>query len=107
MAKGFGTKPQQLGYVLLLYPEGHAYAARESLETPWDEPFLGVTNMLDEARRWKRLRDAQEAIGLYMSFVYDLVDEQEEATVKIQRLERAADGALRTEMVAELTFSRT
>jgi hypothetical protein len=106
MAKGFGTKPQQLEYVLLLYPEGHAYAARESLETPWDGPFLGVTNMLDEARRWKRLKDAQEAIGLYMSFVYDLVDEQEKATVKIQRLERSSDGSLSAETMIELTFSR-
>jgi hypothetical protein len=106
MAKGFGTKPKQLGYVVLLYPEGHGYAARESLETPWDGPFLGVTNMLDEARRWKRLRDAQDAINLYMSFVYDLVDEQEKATVKIQRLERSSDGSLSAETMIELTFSR-
>ena len=112
MAKGFGTQPKKLGYVLLLYPKGRGYAARHSLTIPTmkpsekDEAFIGVTSMLEEAQRWKRQRDAQDAIELYMTFILELIDEEDEAEVKIQRLERSSDGSLSTETITELTFSR-
>jgi hypothetical protein len=112
MAKGFGKQPQKLGYVLLLYPKGKGYAARHSLTIPTmkpsepDEAFIGITSMLEEAQRWKRQRDAQDAIELYMTFILDMIDEDEEAMVKVQRLERSSDGSLSTETIVELTFSR-
>jgi hypothetical protein len=112
MAKGFGTQPKQLGYVLLLYPKGKGYAARHSLTIPTmkssDEgkAFIGITSLLEDAHRWKRQRDVQNAIELYMTFILDTIDEDEEAQVKIQRLERASDGSLSTETIMELTFSR-
>ena len=42
MAKGFGTKPEkQLGYILDLMPEVHAYAGQFSLDFPGnDGPFI-------------------------------------------------------------------
>jgi hypothetical protein len=112
MAKGFGTQPKKLGYVLLLYPKGRGYAARHSLTIPTmksyeeDEVFIGITSMLEEAQRWKRQRDAQKAVDLYMTFILDTIDEEDEAEVKIQRLERSSDGSLSTETITELTFSR-
>jgi hypothetical protein len=112
MAKGFGKQPQKLGYVLLLYPKGKGYAARRSLKIPTrkssdeDEDFIGITSMLEEAQRWKHQRDAQKAVELYMTFILDLIDEEDEAEVKVQRLERSSDGSLSTETIVELTFSR-
>lgn len=112
MAKGFGKQPQKLGYVLLLYPKGKGYAVRHSRKIPTmkpsdeDEIFIGVTSMLEEAQCWKRQRDAQNAIELYMAFILELIDEEDEAEVKIQRLERSSDGSLSTETITELKFSR-
>jgi hypothetical protein len=112
MAKGFGKQPQKLGYVLLLYPKGKGYAARHSLKIPTrnssneDEAFIGITSILEEAQRWKRQRDAQKAVELYMTFILDTIDEDDEAMVKVQRLERSSDGSLSTETIVELTFSR-
>jgi hypothetical protein len=112
MAKGFGTQPKKLGYVLLLYPKGRGYAARHSLTIPTmkpsdeDEDFIGITSMLEEAQRWKHQRDAQKAVELYMTFILDLIDKDDEAEVKVRRLERSSDGSLSTETIVELTFSR-
>jgi hypothetical protein len=41
-----------------------------------------------------------------MTFILELIDEEDEAEVKIQRLERSSDGSLSTETITELTFSR-
>jgi hypothetical protein len=112
MAKGFGKQPQKLGYVLLLYPKGKGYAARHSLRIPTmkpsdeDEDFIGITSMLEDAQRWKHQRDAQKAVELYMTLILDLIDEEDEALVKVQRLERFSDGSLSTETIVEMTFSR-
>jgi hypothetical protein len=48
MAKGFGAKQdEQLGYILVLLPEVHAYAAKFSLDIDRSgEKFIGITNML-------------------------------------------------------------
>ncbi len=106
MAKGFGTKLQQLGYVALIYPEDHSYAARNFMDLIGGEPFMDLTNILEDAHCWKSLNDAIDTINLYMSFIIHHLEEGDEgtATVQIQRIKRLNDGALQTKLVRELTF---
>lgn len=108
MAKGFGTKPdQQLGYVLDLMPEVHAYAAKFSMEFPdQNGPFIGITSELQEAQVWKGLKQAKQAIMTYYAdFLVDQLKEISEVRVVIKRLKRSASGELKTETAEILEFS--
>ena len=55
MAKGFGEKRnQEIGFTLVVIPEAKAYAARSDLDYfGKDEPFFGVTSVLEDAQIWK------------------------------------------------------
>ncbi|MGB3203134.1 MAG: hypothetical protein WBA99_19670, partial [Nodosilinea sp.] len=64
MAKGFGTPPdRQLGYVLNLMPEFHAYAGKFSLDFRGESgPFIGVVSDLKDAQVWKKQKEARDAV---------------------------------------------
>lgn len=107
MGKGFGTKAkQQLGYVLDLMPQVHAYAAKFVMDFPGDEgPFIGITSELSEAQIWKRPKLAKQAIlDYYSDFLLGQQKQGTEIRVLIKRLIRTGEGDLKTETVETLTF---
>ena len=108
MAKGFGIQPdQQLGYVLDLLPEAHAYAGKFSLDFRGEKgPFIGIVGDLESAQVWPRLKQAEAAIATYYKhFLIDQLKESPEVTVVIQRLKRSADGTLKTTVAKVLILS--
>lgn len=107
MAKGFGVKPdQQLGYVLELIPEAHAYAAKFSLDFKGEKgPFIGITNLLEDAQVWKSPKQAKEALETYYAeFVLEQLESGSEGRINLQRLIRSATGELKTEHGQTLFF---
>ena len=109
MAKGFGTpKDKQLGYVLLLMPSARAYAAKFSLGGGnSQEPFIGVTNMLDSAQIWRRQAQAEKSIGIYSDLIFEAIDEEGVAEISIQRLTLDKNKKMKTETVQALAFTRS
>jgi hypothetical protein len=108
MAKGFGVKAdQQLGYVLDLMPSAHAYAAKFSLDFRGEEgPFIGLTNILEDAQIWQRPKQARRAIlNYYATFLLNQLQDGLEARVLIKRLKRSTTGELKTETVETLLYS--
>lgn len=108
MAKGFGTTPdRQLGYVLNLMADFHAYAGKFSLDFRGEPgPFIGIVSDLKEAQVWKKQKEARDAILPYYSdFLVDQLQELPEAKVTIQRLKRSDAGKLTVETVETLILS--
>lgn len=105
MAKGFGVKPEkQLGYVLDLWPEMGVYAAKFTLDQRGGEPYIGITNMLEQAQVWKSQKQAQQSIVLYEDFLSDRLNQSSEVDIAIKRLKQSESGQLKTERVASLMF---
>jgi hypothetical protein len=107
MAKGFGS-PQKghLGYVLLLLPEMKTYASTDPFGD--DEDFIGITNSLEDARIWKKKKDAEAALQEYGGFFADYLEEEGKtgATVRVCSLERLSNGKLKTDPEVEITFEK-
>jgi hypothetical protein len=111
MAKGFGAKQaEQLGYILDLMPEVHAYAGKFSFDFPGmksDEMFIGIVSTVADAQIWKTQKLAKQAIEqYYMDLILQQLDEAEAVRVNINRLQRSGDHELKTEVVETLHFYR-
>ncbi|MGB3308133.1 MAG: hypothetical protein WA939_23710 [Nodosilinea sp.] len=108
MAKEFGVKPdRQLGYVLKLMPEVHAYAGKFSLDFRGEPgPFIGVVSNLKDAQVWKKQKEAKDAVlTYYLDFLVDQLQEAPEVNVTVQRLSRSEEGKLTAEPVETLVLS--
>jgi hypothetical protein len=107
MAKGFGVEQdKQLGYVLVLMPEVNAYAAKFSLDFKGEAgPFIGITNMLNDAQVWKSLKQAKQAIEIYTDFlIQQQLESGTDVEVRIKSLKRSGAGELKVENVETLRF---
>lgn len=106
MAQGFGRGPKRLGYVLLLLPQVHAYAASPSLREVGQEELLGITDSLELARRWRKKRGAHKAIFEYLSAFEEEVAQDGTHEIVIERLEQLESGELRTSVESRIVVSR-
>jgi hypothetical protein len=109
MAKGFGKQQDgPIGYILVLLPDVGAYAGKFSLDFRGESgPFIGITNMLEEAQVWKTQKLAKQAIeDYYADFILSTLDEQPELSVQIKRLKQSSTGKLQTEWVESIHFHR-
>lgn len=108
MAKGFGSpKKGHLGYVLLLLPELSTYATTDPFGRD-DEEFIGITSSLEDARIWKKKKDAEAALEQYLGFLADYLKKEgkTEATIRVCSLERRGNGKLKIDPEVEITIEK-
>lgn len=107
MAKGFGSSQKgDVGYVLLLIPEVKAYACQDPYGR--GEDFIGITSSLEDARVWKKKKDAEAALHDYGSFLVDYLEQSDkkELAIRVCALKRLSNGKLKTDPEVEITFEK-
>ena len=107
MGKGFGSPRQgHLGYVLLLIPEVKAYAADFSLGED-EEEFIGITNVLEDAKVWKKKGKARQDVVKYLDLLIEQLEENSQVKLSIRKLKRLSNGKLKDEPEEDLIFEQT
>ncbi len=109
MAKGFGEKRnQEIGFALLFTPEGKAYAARKNINEGQDEPFLGITKVLEDAQIWRTKKEVQKASNDYIPLILEeLIDDQEQDyELKICSVSKDKKGKLSDRLIEKIVLRR-
>ena len=107
MGKGVGSpRNRQLGYVLLLMLEAKAYAADFSLGED-DEEFIGITNVLEDVKVWKKKIQARQTVVKYLDFLIEQLEENSQVEFSIRKLKRLSNGKLKDEPEEDLIFEQT
>jgi hypothetical protein len=78
-------------------PEMKVYAAKFSLSMRGSkEPFIGITNMLNEAQVWSSPQEARRALDIYYAdLVRDQLQRGSEVRVSLNKLKITAEGNLK------------